>query len=565
MATRNLQGGDSGVTNLLNGIQIEQKSLNGLKNGYQNGYIKHYMNGHIQNHKPATHYDKPRSFGKESFEPPPFVAACLTYLGFYILMFLGYINQLFFVPKVAQERNRDGYPPLYDRFSSFYSRYVYRRVRDCWNKPICSVPGANVTLKDRVTNDYGWSFEFTGTETPCLNLGSYNYLGFAECSGPAAEAAIQSVEKYGLAFCSPRAQLGTCPLHVELEELTARFLGVEAAITCGMGFATNTLNIPTLLSPGCLVLSDEKNHASLILGLRLSGATVKVFKHNDMKSLEKNLKQAILKGQPKCKKHTHWKKIFIVVEGVYSMEGTIVNLPKVIELKKRYKAYLYLDEAHSIGAVGPRGRGVIDYYGCDPKDVDVLMGTFTKSFGSAGGYIAGSTALINHLRKHSHAELYASAMSPPVTAQIITVLRIIMGELGDGEGRRRIECLARNTRYFRSRLRQMGVITYGNEDSPVVPILVYLFSKIGAVVRTLQTKKIATVGVGFPATPLMQGRIRICLSAAHTKEQLDYALNTINELADEIGLKYSRQPRDPRPIIYEQIEVPQLRQTASAN
>jgi len=156
-------------------------------------------------------------------------------------------------------------------------------------------------------------------------------------------------------------------------------------------------------------------------------------------------------------------------------------------------------------------------------------------------------------------------MSPPVTAQIITVLRILMGELGDGEGRRRIECLARNTRYFRSRLRQMGVITFGNEDSPVVPILVYLFSKIGAVVRTLQTKKIATVGVGFPATPLMQGRIRICLSAAHTKEQLDYALNTINELADEIGLKYSRQPRDPRPIIYEQIEVPQLRQTASAN
>lgn len=121
---------------------------------------------------------------------------------------------------------------------------------------------------------------FTGTETTCLNLGSYNYLGFAESSGPCAEAAIQAIHDYGLAFSSSRTEYGTCPLHIELEELTAKFLGVEAAITCGMGFATNALNIPTLLYPGCLVISDEKNHASLILGLRLSGATIKVFKHN---------------------------------------------------------------------------------------------------------------------------------------------------------------------------------------------------------------------------------------------------------------------------------------------
>lgn len=114
------------------------------------------------------------------------------------------------------------------------------------------------------------------------------------------------------------------------------------------------------------------------------------FIHIDMIDLEKQLCKAIVHGQPKCKTHTPWKKILIVVEGVYSMEGTIVHLPKVIELKKKYKAYLYLDEAHSIGALGKRGRGVVDYYDCDPKDIDILMGTFTKSFGSAGGYIAGS-------------------------------------------------------------------------------------------------------------------------------------------------------------------------------
>lgn len=288
---------------------------------------------------------------------------------------------------------------------------------------------------------------------------------------------------------------GTNPLHLELEQLTARFLGVEDAIVFGMGFATNSLNIPTLISPGCLVVSDEKNHASIILGLRLSGAVTKVFNHNSMKDLERVLRDSIASGQPKTGKP--WKKILIIVEGVFSMEGSIVKLPEIVALKKKYKAYIYLDEAHSIGATGPSGRGVLDLYGVDPKDIDILMGTFTKSFGSAGGYIAGSKVtelafgvellislvsfqkLINFLRVNSHAHCYASSMSPPVTQQIITSMKIIMGLDGTKEGRNRIEQLARNTRYFRKRLAQIGVITYGHEDSPVVPMLVYLFSKIG--------------------------------------------------------------------------------------
>lgn len=288
---------------------------------------------------------------------------------------------------------------------------------------------------------------------------------------------------------------GTNPLHLELEQLTARFLGVEDAIVFGMGFATNSLNIPTLISPGCLVVSDEKNHASIILGLRLSGAVTKVFNHNSMKDLERVLRDSIASGQPNTGKP--WKKILIIVEGVFSMEGSIVKLPEIVALKKKYKAYIYLDEAHSIGATGPSGRGVLDLYGVDPKDIDILMGTFTKSFGSAGGYIAGSKVtelafgvehlislvffqkLINFLRVNSHAHCYASSMSPPVTQQIITSMKIIMGLDGTKEGRNRIEQLARNTRYFRKRLAQIGVITYGHEDSPVVPMLVYLFSKIG--------------------------------------------------------------------------------------
>lgn len=231
-------------------------------------------------------------------------------------------------------------------------------------------------------------FRFTGTEKKCLNLGSYNYLGFAANTGPCAENSINSIREYGIATCSSRRELGTNPLHHELEQLTARYLGVEDSIVFGMGFATNSLNLPTLLSPGCLVVSDEKNHASVILGLRLSGASIHVFRHNDMKDLERVLKTAIVNGQPKTKEP--WKKILIVVEGIFSMEGTIVKLPEVIALKKKYKAYMYLDEAHSVGAMGPNGGGVVDYFAVDPNDVDILMGTFTKSFGSSGGYIAGS-------------------------------------------------------------------------------------------------------------------------------------------------------------------------------
>lgn len=527
-------------------IAPTQTAANGNVNKSNNKEEEEQNNKQCKKDEVGFYDDPYRS--KTSFEEVPLHTACLTYLGFYLLMILGYINQLMCAPKVAKEKNREGYVGLYDAFESFYSRYVYRRVRDCWNRPICSVPGAEVTLKNRITKDYGWTFEFTGTQTRCLNLGSYNYLGFAAAEGPCADQAAERCRTDGLALGSSRRELGTTPLHVELEKLTAEFIGAEDAIVFGMGFATNSLNLPALLEPGCLVLSDEKNHASIILGIRLSGATTKVFKHNNMKDLERVMRRNIINGNPATKKP--WKKVLIIVEGVFSMEGSIVRLPEIIALKKKYKAYLYLDEAHSVGAMGPNGRGIVEYYGCDPKDVDILMGTFTKSFGSAGGYIAGSKRLINFIRVNSHAHCYASSMSPPIAQQILTSMKTIMGLDGTDIGRRKIDQLARNTRYFRRRLNQMGVIIYGHEDSPVVPMLVYLFSKIGAVVRTLTFRKVAVVGVGFPATPIMEGRIRFCLSAAHTKEQLDYALQVIDEISDSVGLKYSRKPRDPNPIIY---------------
>ena len=366
--------------------------------------------------------------------------------------------------------------PLYQSYESFYTRNVYIRIRDCFNRPICSVPGAEIELLERTTDDYNWSFNYTGRKIKALNLGSYNYLGFAENNGPCSKAAIESVHDYSVGTCSPRQEFGTLKIHRQLEQSMAKFLGVEDSITFGMGFATNSMNIPTLVGKGCLILSDELNHASLVLGSRLSGATIKVFKHNDPVDLENKIKKAIIEGHPLTRRP--WKKILIIIEGVYSMEGSIVRLPEIIAIKKKYKAYLYLDEAHSIGAVGPTGRGVVDYWGCNPKDVDVLMGTFTKSFGAAGGYIAGTKHLIDYIRMNSHANCYASSMSAPVTLQIIRSLETIMGVDGTNEGVRRIKQLAENTRYFRDKLVKMGFIVYGNQSSPVVPVMLYMPSKI---------------------------------------------------------------------------------------
>lgn len=217
------------------------------------------------------------------------------------------------------------------------------------------------------------------------------------------------------------------------------------------------------------------------------------------------------------------------------MEGSIVNLVDLVRLKKKYNAYLYLDEAHSIGALGKSGKGVTEHTGVDPNDVDIMMGTFTKSFGAAGGYISGRKTIINYLRKHSHAHLYASSMAPGVCAQVVGTIDQLEQEIG----RNRIKQLMKNTEYFRTRLMEMGFIVYGNKHSPVVPMMIYMPSKLLAFSRLMEENGIACVVVGFPATPIVSARVRFCLSASHTKEQLDYVLQTVDRLGDHLALKHS--------------------------
>uniref|UniRef100_A0A8C5NGQ3 serine C-palmitoyltransferase n=1 Tax=Gouania willdenowi TaxID=441366 RepID=A0A8C5NGQ3_GOUWI len=465
----------------------------------------------------------------EPFEQAPMYVAVMTYLGFGIVTLFGYLRDFLRAVglekcHLAQEREEQkDFIPLYQDFENFYTRNLYMRVRDNWNRPICSLPGPVFDLMERVSDDYNWTFRFTGkTLHNVINMGSYNYLGFAENNVDFLKTVADKVNQYGTGVCSTRQEIGNLSIHEELEGLVANFLGVESAMIYGMGFATNSMNIPALVGKGCLILSDELNHTSLILGARLSAATIRVFKHNNMHSLERMLREAVCSGQPRT--HRPWKKILIMVEGIYSMEGSVVRLPEIVALKKKYKAYLYLDEAHSIGAVGPSGKGVTELFNVNPTDIDVMMGTFTKSFGAAGGYIAGKKELVDYLRSYSHSAVYATAMSPPITEQILRALKCIMGKDGTTEGLRRIHQLAENTRFFRAKLKEMGFIIYGNDDSPVVPILLYMPGKVVAFAREMLERRIGVVVVGFPATPITEARARFCLSAAHTRDMLNQGI-----------------------------------------
>lgn len=476
----------------------------------------------------------------EAPSPEPVISvftAVMVYFGYGVLLFAGHTRDFFRkLCGKSEKQHEEGYAPLLQDFEDFYTRRLYNRINDCWNRPINSCPGAwiNVMLRDRESQKH--DFKLTGETKECLNLGSYNYLGFGDPDSPTKPSVMEALNKYGVSTCSSRLAVGSTALHRDLETLVARYLHKEKAMVFGMGFGTNSTGIPALIGKGGLIISDTNNHSSIVAGARSSGARVKVFKHNDAKNLEAVVRRAIIEGQPRT--HRPWNKILIMVEGIYSMEGEMCPLASIVAVKKKYRCYLYVDEAHSIGALGKKGGGICEHAGVDPADVDVLMGTFTKSFGAVGGYIAANSNVIDFLRVSSMGSVYSSSISPPACMQIIQAIKIIIGEDGTKLGQTKLQTLRDNSNYFRNRMKNMGCHVLGDQDSPIVPVMLYKPAKIAAFSRECLERNLAVVVVGFPATPLLLARTRFCISAAHTRQDLELALDKIEEVCDVLGLKY---------------------------
>ena len=284
------------------------------------------------------------------------------------------------VSRYRTRSTKPGYSILLKSWESFFTNRVYHRIQDCWGRPLSSAPGSYVEVMERSSSDKNMTLKVTGKTKRCLNLGSYDYLGFAnDWKQTCRDEVVAAVRKWPLSMCGSRMDFGSISLHEELESMIAKFIGKESAMVYAMGYGTNLSSIGALMGTGCLIVSDSLNHTSIVNGSRSSPAHIRVFQHNDVESLEEILREAIVHGQPRH--HRPWKKILVMVEGIYSMEGTLCDLKSIVRICKKYKAYLYVDEAHSVGGLGLTGRGICEHAGVDPADVGKLMYSLVMCMG----------------------------------------------------------------------------------------------------------------------------------------------------------------------------------------
>jgi 8-amino-7-oxononanoate synthase len=347
-------------------------------------------------------------------------------------------------------------------------------------------------------------------------VGSNNYLGLTQEARVKA-AAQKAIERFGSGCTGSRFLNGTLKLHEELEQRLAKFMQREAALCFSTGFQTNLGTIATVVGKDDVIFTDRANHASIVDGCRLSfGRTVK-FKHNDLNDLERLLKR-----------HPDSSGKLIVADGVFSMEGDIIDLPNLAKLAEKYEARIMLDDAHSIGVLGKRGRGTGEHFGLEDK-VDIVMGTFSKSFASLGGFIAADAYVIDYIKHHSRSLIFSASMPPASTASVLAALDIIEQEP------QRIESLWKNTRKMKAGFDALGFDT-GHSVTPIIPILVGDDMKTFAFWKLLFDNGIFANPVITPAVPPGQGRIRTSYMATHTEAELDHVLEVFGHLGREFGL-----------------------------
>ena len=349
-----------------------------------------------------------------------------------------------------------------------------------------------------------------------LMFGSNAYLGLTN-HPKVKEAAIEAIKKYGTGCAGSRFLNGTLDIHIQLEKRLAEFVGKEDAIVYSTGFQVNLGVVSCLTGREDYILWDELDHASIIEGHRLSFSTKLKYKHNDMESLEKQLQ----KCDPDNVK-------LIVTDGVFSMAGDVAKLPEICALAKKYNANVMVDEAHGLGVFGKQGRGTCDHFGVT-NDVDLIMGTFSKSLASIGGFIAADESIINYLRHHSRSYIFSASNTPAATAAANAALDIMINEP------ERIEHLWKLTNYALDGFRQMGC-EIGHTSTPIIPLFIRDNDLTFTIVKELFEAGIFVNPVVSPAVASEDTLIRFSLMATHTKEQLDYALEQIHRVFKNHGL-----------------------------
>ena len=337
-----------------------------------------------------------------------------------------------------------------------------------------------------------------------IMLGSNAYTGLTG-DERVIEAGVQAMRRYGAGCAGSRFLNGTLDLHVELEKELAEFVGKDEALCFSTGFTVNSGVIPALLGPHDYVICDDRDHASIVDGRRLSMAKQLRYKHNDMEDLERKLQ--------KCEENAVK---LIVVDGVFSMEGDLCDLPKIIELKKKYGATVMVDEAHGVGVFGRQGRGVCDHFGLT-DDVDLIMGTFSKSLASIGGFIAADSAIIDYLRHTARTYIFSASNTPAATASALEALRILKSEP------ERLEALWEVTNYALKRFKEEG-FEIGDTESPIIPLYVRDLEKTFAATAMAFEAGVFINPVVPPACHPTDTLVRIALMANHTHEQVDRAV-----------------------------------------
>jgi glycine C-acetyltransferase len=358
---------------------------------------------------------------------------------------------------------------------------------------------------------------FDGKEV--INLSSNNYLGLTT-HPKLRRAAIDATRKYGVGSGAVRTITGTMKIHMELEEQIARFKKVEACVVFQSGFAANAGTVSAILGKEDLIISDELNHASIIDGCRLSRATIKVFKHKDIADCERVLKET-----------ENWPgKKLLITDGVFSMEGDIADLPALCDLAERFNCIMMVDDAHSSGVLGNRGRGTIDHCGVHGR-VDIQVGTLSKAIGAIGGYVCGSKDLIEFLYHRARPFLFSTSHPPSVTATCQAAFELLDSEAGE----KLIKKLWANTKLFKRKLKKLGFKT-GESETPITPILVGDAGKAFEFSRELFSEGVLAMAIGFPTVPEGKARLRTIVTATHKRTDLERAAEIIGRVGKKIGV-----------------------------